>query len=54
MDEGIGNLTKTLKASKIWDNTLIIFSSDHGGFPSKGGSNLPLRGNAGEEYEGGW
>ncbi|MEM7393757.1 MAG: sulfatase-like hydrolase/transferase, partial [Verrucomicrobiota bacterium] len=34
-------------------NTLVLFSSDNGGIPSHGGSNIPLRGNKFGIYEGG-
>jgi arylsulfatase B len=31
MDDGIGNVTAALKRAGIFDNTLVIFSSDNGG-----------------------
>jgi len=48
MDDGIGNVTAALKAAGIFDNTIIIFSSDNGG-PTHGNegtssNNFPLRG----------
>lgn len=48
MDDGIGNVTAALKAAGIFDNTIMIFSSDNGG-PTHGNegtssNNFPLRG----------
>lgn len=61
VDESIGRLTALLKELKIDDNTLILFTSDHGGLSTtnaKGNrelatSNLPLRTGKGWLYEGG-
>ena len=57
MDEVIGDLVKSLKDSGMYDNSVIIFSSDNGA-PGKGagggaGSNYPLSGYKGSYYEGG-
>ncbi|XP_077986235.1 arylsulfatase B-like [Glandiceps talaboti] len=51
LDEAVGNLTDTLKAKNMWDNTLFIYINDHGTFPTHGRS-WPLRGGAGTPFEG--
>ncbi|WP_298511156.1 sulfatase [uncultured Kordia sp.] len=60
MDENIGKLLKVLKDLNIDDNTIVIFSSDHGGLSNDGTkkrqlatSNYPLRAGKGWLYEGG-
>ncbi|MBW3634972.1 MAG: arylsulfatase [Armatimonadetes bacterium] len=55
MDDGIGRLLATLDEKGLRDNTLIVFSSDNGGWYRNGGgaNNLPLRGQKGTLYEGG-
>ncbi|XP_033123969.1 arylsulfatase B-like [Anneissia japonica] len=55
LDEGIGNITAALKAKGIYDNTVIIFSSDNGGPEGEGdaGNNWPLRGLKNSMFEGG-
>ena len=41
-DEWVGRLEAALKAKGMWDDTLIVFSSDNGGVTD--GINFPLRG----------
>ncbi|XP_060083290.1 arylsulfatase B-like isoform X1 [Ylistrum balloti] len=53
MDDVIGNVTEALKANDMYDDTLIIFSSDNGGWPTEYGNNFPLRGSKITVYEGG-
>ena len=60
MDESIGRIMRTLEELDLEKNTIIVFTSDNGGFSTtKGGnpqtptSNLPLRFGKGWMYEGG-
>jgi len=54
MDEAIGKVVAALEEKGMLANTLIIFSSDNGGYvPTKGTSNGPLRNGKGTIYEGG-
>ena len=47
LDDSIGNLTKTLISSGMYNNTIIIFTTDNGGpvdgFSNNYASNWPLR-----------
>ena len=59
MDENIGKLIQQLKDQGIYDNTIIVLTSDHGGLSTRGGkrimatTNSPLRAGKGWLYEGG-
>lgn len=60
MDEGVGTLIKALKESGEYENTIIIFISDHGGLSNSGTrnralatTNAPLKAGKGHLYEGG-
>jgi arylsulfatase A-like enzyme len=61
VDESLGKIIEALKQEGIYDNTIIIISSDHGGLSNSGlessrelaTSNLPLRAGKGHSYEGG-
>lgn len=55
LDSGLGNITQALKKKSMWENTLVIFSSDNGGRQDGqfGGNNFPLRGAKFSDFEGG-
>jgi arylsulfatase A-like enzyme len=52
MDESVGRVMATLRELGLEQNTVIIFTSDNGGFYNAT-SNAPLRANKGAYYEGG-
>ena len=59
VDKSLGQIVNALKEKGILDNTIIVFTSDHGGLSNRGNnrplatSNLPLRAGKGHVYEGG-
>jgi len=56
MDSIVGDIVDNLKANDLWDNTLLIFSSDNGGsleLDHGGSNNWPLRGGKSSMWEGG-
>lgn len=59
IDESLGTITTLLKELNLDKNTIIVFTSDHGGLSNRGNnrklatSNLPLRAGKGHNYEGG-
>jgi arylsulfatase A len=52
VDDSVGRVMATLKELKLDENTVIVFTSDNGGFYNAT-SNAPLRANKGAYYEGG-
>lgn len=52
VDESVGRVLKTLESLSLEDRTLIILTSDNGGFV-KATDNSPLRANKGSNFEGG-
>ena len=53
MDDGIGRVMDALEDAGIEDDTLVVFSSDNGGWLPAGAYNGPLRGGKLDMYEGG-
>ena len=53
LDRNIGDLIKKLKEKNLFDNSLIIFTSDNGGYYGKITMQKPLRAGKGSYYEGG-
>lgn len=54
VDDGVNNILSTLEQLRLEENTIVFFLSDNGG-PSRdnASSNLPLRGNKSDYYDGG-
>ena len=44
LDDVVGNITRCLKDQKMYNNTIIIFSSDNGGIKQNKEGNWPLKG----------
>ncbi|WP_293011290.1 sulfatase [Mongoliibacter sp.] len=56
MDDAVGVLIQKLKDLGLYDNTIIVFTSDNGGLVGKNNNitnNYPLRSGKGDMYEGG-
>ncbi|NJN28482.1 MAG: sulfatase-like hydrolase/transferase [Cyclobacteriaceae bacterium] len=53
LDAGVGQVIDKLRSSGLYDNTIIVFSSDNGGLLSSGANNGPLRDGKQSVYEGG-
>ena len=53
IDDGVGQITKTLEDLNLLENTIIVFTSDNGGEAPNVTSNAPLRGGKSQLYEGG-
>ncbi|XP_070556392.1 arylsulfatase B-like [Ptychodera flava] len=53
VDEGIGNLTETMRKHGLLENTVIVLTSDNGGDTDFGGNNWPLKGKKATLWDGG-
>lgn len=53
LDNGVGEVVKTLKDEGLWENTLLFFLTDNGGSSAMSANNSPLRGFKQMNYEGG-
>ena len=52
LDTGVGKVVDALKAAGLYDNSVIVFTTDNGGYEN-GASNFPLRAGKESFYEGG-
>ena len=53
VDEAVLNITTALKEEGMWNNTLVVWMTDNGSPVQVAGSNHPLRGGKGTNWEGG-
>jgi len=53
LDDIIGFVSQKLMEKGMWDDLLLVFTSDNGGPPGHGATNHPLRGGKGSNFEGG-
>eukprot|EP01065_Artemidia_motanka_P026718 TRINITY_DN31978_c0_g1_i1.p1 TRINITY_DN31978_c0_g1~~TRINITY_DN31978_c0_g1_i1.p1 ORF type:complete len:539 (+),score=164.55 TRINITY_DN31978_c0_g1_i1:89-1705(+) len=57
VDEAVGNATKLMKESGMWDDTLVVLHADNGGpiyaSGNAGANNYPLKGGKMSNWEGG-
>ena len=52
LDTGVGAVVSALKSAGLYDNSVVVFTTDNGGAVVKT-SNQPLRGSKEQLYEGG-
>jgi arylsulfatase B len=53
VDDAVANVTSALKEAGMWDNSVVVWMSDNGSPIQVAGSNYPLRGCKGSNWEGG-
>lgn len=53
VDSTVGNVTAMLKQQDMWKDTLFVWTTDNGSPVQVAGSNAPLRGGKGSDFEGG-
>eukprot|EP00730_Choanoeca_flexa_P004670 TRINITY_DN11768_c0_g1_i8.p1 TRINITY_DN11768_c0_g1~~TRINITY_DN11768_c0_g1_i8.p1 ORF type:complete len:519 (+),score=110.86 TRINITY_DN11768_c0_g1_i8:135-1691(+) len=53
VDESVANVTAALKRTGMWNNTLLVWTTDNGSPVTVAGSNAPLKGGKGSNWEGG-
>jgi len=53
VDETVANVTSALRRTGVWADTLLVWTTDNGSPVTVGGSNHPLRGGKGSNWEGG-
>lgn len=53
LDWAVGSIVDALHSTGLWNNTLIVYTSDNGAQPGQGGTSYPLKGFKTQLYEGG-
>lgn len=55
LDDVMGEMVQALKAKNMWENTLLVVSSDNGGpiYKNGGANNYPLKGGKVSDWQGG-
>ena len=53
MDDAIGAIVEAYKEVGLWNDTVVVFTTDNGGPVSVGANNFPLRGGKNQLWEGG-
>ena len=51
LDHSVDLVVQSLKQNNMYDNTVIVFTTDNGGAVTVGGNNWPLRGTKGTLFE---
>jgi arylsulfatase A-like enzyme len=53
LDHGVGQVMQSLKEEGLWENTVVVFTSDNGGQVNVGARNAPFHGGKQDMWEGG-
>jgi arylsulfatase A-like enzyme len=53
LDDGVGQIVRTLKIEQLFNDTLLVYLTDNGGAKTMRADNAPLRGFKQQTYEGG-
>lgn len=53
VDDAVKDIVESFKSLGLWENTLVVFTTDNGGGDMYGGNNYPLRGFKTTLWEGG-
>ena len=53
VDETVRNVTSALHDAGLWERTVLVWCTDNGSPVNSGGSNFPLKGGKGSNWEGG-
>ncbi|BFZ23619.1 hypothetical protein BsWGS_26657 [Bradybaena similaris] len=53
LDDAVGEVVSALQQKGLYNNTLLVFTADNGGWVTFGGNNFPLRGGKFTIFEGG-